>query len=113
MPIDGLVPAQFDCESDCQPRVVTLRDGTVIDAIGSETARGVLAALQDTPRPVSKIADELDASIQVISYHIDRLEAAELVRTVGTTYSEKGKEMEIYAPATNEIVIELDGCSER
>jgi predicted transcriptional regulator len=84
----------------------------VIEAIRSETARYVLTVLQRSPQPVSKIADELDVSIQVVSYHIDRLESAGLVTTVAATYSKKGKQMDIYAPATSELVIKFDNCTE-
>jgi DNA-binding transcriptional ArsR family regulator len=113
MPVDSLIPAEFDGDNDRSPNVITLRDEAVIKAISSETAQCVLTALQDSPLPVSKIADELDASIQVVSYHIDRLESAGLVTTVATTYSIKGTQMDIYAPATSELVIKFDSCTER
>lgn len=113
MTVDSLIPANFDCDSDCTPDVVTLRDEAVIEAISSETARCVLTVLQESSQPVSKIAAELDVSIQVVSYHIDRLESAGLVTTVATTYSTKGKQMDIYAPATSELVIKFDSCPER
>lgn len=108
MGVDNLVPAQFDCDPDRRTISVTLSDETVIEAIGSATARRILTILRESPRPVSNIAAELDASIQSISYHVDRLEAAGVVTTVATTYSEKGKTMDIYAATTSEIVIELD-----
>ena len=107
MPVDDLIPAEFDCDIDPTRNAITLRDETVIEAIGSETARSVLAVLQESPQPASEIADALDVSIQVVSYHLDRLESAGLVTTIATVHSEKGKQMNVYAPATNELVIEF------
>lgn len=113
MPVDSLIPAKFDCDTDCHSDTVSLQNEEVIGAISSETARCVLTVLQESAQPVSKIADELDTSIQAVSYHIDRLESAGLVTIVATTYSKKGKQMDIYAPATNELIIKFDNSTER
>lgn len=91
----------------CAPRVCRLDSETandVIDAIASDTARAVLAALHEDPRPVSELADELDMSIPSIGYHLEKLEEAGLIREVDTWYSEKGNEMAVYGPTDDPLV---------
>lgn len=71
----------------------------VFEALGSDTARAILAALRDDPGTASDIADRVDTSLQNVQYHLGHLRAADLVADVGTWYSSKGKEMTVYAPA--------------
>jgi len=47
----------------------------------------------------------VDSSLQNVGYHLSRLEDAGLVTVVGTRYSEKGVEMDGYAPTVGAIVI--------
>jgi DNA-binding transcriptional ArsR family regulator len=99
----------FTVEDDepCRPRVCRLDSESatdVIDAIASDTARAVLAALHDQPRPVSRLAEEMEMSIPSVNYHIENLEAAGLVTRVDTWYSEKGNEMAVYGPTDDPLV---------
>lgn len=109
MCVHELVPSELDLTSTESLKNVSIDDGDVLEALGSATARRVLYALRETPAVKSEIATRADISIQVASYHLDRLESAGLVGIVGTTYSEKGREMDVYAMATDSIVVEL--CS--
>lgn len=84
----------------------------VFEALSSETARRVLTAIYDDPAPPSKLADRLDMSLQNVSYHLDNLEDAGVVRVADTRYSEKGKEMSVYAPADDPVVVFV-GTEER
>lgn len=77
----------------------------VLDALSSETARTILGQLHDEPRTPSELADQTDTSLQNVSYHLENLEAAELIQVAGTQYSEKGREMAVYAPADDPLVI--------
>jgi len=68
----------------------------VLDAVGSDTARGILVSVSQQPLTASEIADRVDTSVQNASYHLDRLTDAGLVEVCDTVYSEKGCEMKLY-----------------
>jgi len=93
---------------DADPKVVGLDSedaDDLIDALSSETARSVLSTLQDDPGTPSDVADRVDTSLQNVQYHLQNLEDAGAVEVVDTTYSEKGREMDIYAPANEPVVV--------
>ena len=104
-----LLPSRPDLsDDDTDPRVVGLDSDEVDDllaAIASETARNALAALHDDPGAPSEVADRVDTSIQNAQYHLDRLETAGLIEAAGTAYSEKGREMTVYAPSDQALVV--------
>ena len=77
----------------------------LLDALSSDTARAVLNAIYDDPGTPSEIADRLDMSIQKVSYHLEKLEAEELISVAGTRYSEKGQEMKVYEPPEDPLVL--------
>ena len=77
----------------------------VFEALASDTARRILIAIYDEPAPPSELADRLDLSLQNVSYHLDNLEDAGVVQVTDTWYSEKGKEMDVYAPADDPVVV--------
>lgn len=79
--------------------------GKVFNALSSDTARNLLELLYDEPRTASEIADELDMSLQNVGYHLEKLCDAELIEIAETEYSRTGKEMKIYAPTTNAVVL--------
>lgn len=79
----------------------------VFDALGSETARSVLASISDEPATASDIADCVDTSLQNVQYHLSNLEEANLVSEVGTWYSSRGTEMTVYAPAMDRLEFRL------
>jgi len=83
----------------------------VFDALGSQTARAILASVYDDPRPASELADATDTSIQNARYHLQKLQDAGLVDVADTWYSERGTEMKVYAP-TNEAVVVMAGDEE-
>jgi DNA-binding transcriptional ArsR family regulator len=68
-----------------------------LDALGSETARALVAALADRPAPASDLADAVDTSLQNVQYHLEALREAGLVVDAGTWYSSRGREMTVYA----------------
>ena len=47
----------------------------------------------------------VDTSLQNVQYHLDRLESAGAIEVVDTVYSEKGREMDVYAPADQPLVV--------
>lgn len=93
-----LTPA-VDTEDD-QARSVDLfseEGGRMLDALGSDTARTILAALAEEPATTSDIAETVDSTLQNVHYHVERLVDAGLVRVVDTHYSSRGAEMDVYA----------------
>ncbi|SEH67157.1 Helix-turn-helix domain-containing protein [Halopenitus malekzadehii] len=105
MKVNDLITAEFTAGDECSPGVVTLDDSDVIKSLSSATAQRIVATLTGSPRTASAIADEVDTSIQTVSYHLDRLERAELIAPIGTTYSEKGRKMDIYSLTTRKLVL--------
>lgn len=98
-------------DRDAEPRFVELgseEEDVVFDALSSETARHIYRALHEEPRPPSALAAATDRSVQTVSYHLTKLDSAGLVESVGTHYSEKGREMTVWAPAQAAVVIAED-----
>jgi DNA-binding transcriptional ArsR family regulator len=77
----------------------------VFDALSSGTARSILAAVYDEPAPASELAEAADTSLQNARYHIEKLVDAELIDAADTWYSEQGREMTVYAPADESVVV--------
>jgi DNA-binding transcriptional ArsR family regulator len=77
----------------------------VLDVLSSDTAREVLSCLHEDPAAASEVADRLDTSLQTAHYHLDNMAEAGVVESVETVYSEKGREMKVYAPAHGPIVV--------
>ena len=104
----GLLPSEPDVSSDAGTRVVSVDSDDADDllsALSSGTARRILARLHEDPAPPSRVADQVDTSLQNVQYHLERLEDARAVEVAGTAYSEKGREMNLYAPADQPLVI--------
>ena len=106
----SLLPSTDDVSAKQEGEIQVLgvdEEGTadVFEALASDTARRVLTAIWDEPAPPSVLANRLDMSVQNISYHLDNLEDAGVVQVTDTRYSEKGKEMEVYAPADDPVVV--------
>ncbi len=95
-------------DGDGQPQVVDLdsEDADVLlDALSSETARSVLSALYDEPLAPPAVAERVDTSLQNVHYHLDNLEEAGAIEVIDTDYSEKGREMNVYAPTEGPMVV--------
>jgi DNA-binding transcriptional ArsR family regulator len=105
-----LLPSTSDATpaEDSEPRVVGVDSDAaddVLAALSSETARELLAALHDDPATPSELADTVDTSLQNTQYHLGNLEDADVVEVADTIYSEKGREMKVYAPADQPLVL--------
>ncbi|OYR40924.1 transcriptional regulator [Halorubrum sp. Ib24] len=81
--------------------------------LSCDTAQRILAALADGPGTASDVAADVDASLQNVTYHLNRLCDADLIAPVNTWYSEKGKEMTVYAPTVERIVVRIDAPADR
>lgn len=98
-PVDHVPSEQTDVVID------TDEPTDVLQVLSSETAQKILSTLRDEPGTASDIAGDIDGSLQNVVYHLDRLCGADLVTPAETWYSEKGKEMTVYALATERVVI--------
>lgn len=108
--MSGLLPSTPDIipDRDPDPRVIGLDSDDadeLLAALSSETARSVLAALHDEPSTPSALATEVETSLQNVQYHLGKLEHADLIEEVDTWYSEKGREMSVYAPKDGPLVV--------
>lgn len=113
----SLLPSADDTTPEQEGEIQVLgidEDETVnvFEALSSDTARRILTAIYDDPAPPSELADRLDISLQNVSYHLDNLEDAGVVQVADTRYSQKGKEMNVYAPADDPVVVFV-GTEER
>ena len=105
-----LLPSSPDVSAveETEPRVIGVDSDDadeMLSALSSSTARKLLTELHDEPDSPSSLADRLDTSLQNVQYHLGKLEAASLVEVVDTVYSEKGREMKVYAPSNRPLVV--------
>jgi DNA-binding transcriptional ArsR family regulator len=105
-----LLPSTPDLSAadEADPRVIGLDSEDADDALAalsSGTARRILRELHDEPDSPASIADRVDTSLQNVQYHLSNLTDAGLVEVVDTVYSEKGREMKVYAPADRPLVV--------
>jgi DNA-binding transcriptional ArsR family regulator len=110
--MSGLISRLGDAEeapaAEVRPHVVRVggEDATeVFDALGSDTARCLLESLHEEPATPSELSNRLDTSVQNVHYHLGNLQSAGLVESLDTRYSEKGKEMTVYGPTRDPIVL--------
>ncbi|AFK19320.1 ArsR family transcriptional regulator [Haloferax mediterranei ATCC 33500] len=106
----GLLPSAPDTSAadEPSPRVIGLDDdeaSELLSALSSETARRALALLHEEPTNAAELAERVDTSLQNVQYHLGKLDDAGLIEVVDTVYSEKGREMKVYAPADRPLVV--------
>lgn len=77
----------------------------VFDALGSETTRTVLSACYEAPRTPAELAEVTDTSLQNVSYHVEKLEGADLLEPVETRYALNGQETTAYGPTREATVL--------
>ncbi|GAB7012537.1 ArsR/SmtB family transcription factor [Halolamina salina] len=120
--MSGLLPSESDAvaadEADDEggTRLLWLDDEEVdplIGSLSSETARSLLTALHDEPRTASELAEAVDTSLQNARHHLDNLQEADLVEVAETRYSVKGREMKVYAPVDDSLVVCVGNEAER
>ncbi len=93
---------------DGAPRVVGIDSDEaddVLAALSANTARQLLTALHEDPGTPSELANRVDTSLQNAQYHLSKLEDANVVRVIDTAYSEKGREMNVYGPTDQPLVV--------
>lgn len=106
----SLLPSRSEASppDDAGPRVIGVESDDaddVLSALSSTTARELLAAVHDDPAPPAELAERVETSLQNAQYHLEKLEDAGAIEVVDTAYSEKGREMDVYAPSDQPLVI--------
>ena len=79
--------------------------GDLLSSIACDTARNLLTALHEEPSTASELAGRVDTSLQNARHHLENLKEAGLVRVADTRYSSKGREMNVYAPSEDPMVV--------
>ncbi|WP_119817954.1 ArsR/SmtB family transcription factor [Halalkaliarchaeum desulfuricum] len=101
-------PPESDTLPAGSPAVITLEEaGELFETLSSEKRRTILNQLSEEPTNAADLAEQLETSVQNVLYHIRKLRTAGLIQVVGTHYSPKGREMDLYAPAQSGIVIDV------
>lgn len=77
----------------------------ITQVISNDTARKIIELLADAPLSATDIADRLHAPLTTIAYNLENLEGVGLVKVERIKYSEKGREVKIYAPVRKLIVV--------
>ena len=101
-----LPPGQSPPTHDPVPVRLSYRQAApLFDALSSETARAVLTTLAAEPKPTSAVAATVETSTRNAAHHVTALHEAGLLSVVDTWYSEKGREMDVYATRYDPIVL--------
>jgi len=96
---------EHDPEQQRRVSVSGAAHAPVWELLASTTAREILATIGDEPKPASEIATAVGTSLQNACYHLDRMVDGGLIVPIETWYSEKGREMTVYALRSRELVI--------
>ncbi|ODR82010.1 ArsR family transcriptional regulator [Haladaptatus sp. W1] len=104
------LPSTVDsvADEDRDPRVVGVDSedaDALVAALSSQTGRDILAALYEEPATPATIAERVETSLQNVQYHLGKLEDGNLVEVADTAYSSKGREMKVYAPTAEPLVL--------
>jgi len=78
---------------------------TIGEELANETGRAILTKLFEGTTNISKIATELNVSIALVSWHIQRLEKAKMVRVSNVEFSSKNKKVYHYIPSKFAFII--------
>jgi len=108
--MSGLLPSGTDATSEQEGELRALwldseNTGDLLSSLSSDTARDVLTALHEDPATASEVADRVDTSLQNARHHLGNLEEAGLIQVADVRYSEKGREMDVYAPCEEPMVV--------
>ncbi|WP_254840162.1 ArsR/SmtB family transcription factor [Natronomonas marina] len=102
----SIFPVRDEVDREVPSRTLSLAEaGDVVEALTSEVARKLVDRVHEEPGTASDLAAAVDTSLQNAQYHLNSLQGAGVVEVVDTWYSERGKEMNVYAPTTAPLLI--------
>ena len=110
--MSSLLPTETDTSADRSDEAELLcidNDQTteILDSLSSDTSRTVFRHVNEEPQTATDLAQELDTSVQGVTYHLDNLCDAGLIDVLDTCYSEKGREMDVYGPSEQPYLVFL------
>jgi len=85
----------------------------VTQVISNDTARDVLEALAARSRSASELAADLKVPLTTVQYNLERLIEVGLIKVENIRYSEKGKQVKVYAPVRRLIVVVPERTSQK
>ncbi|MCZ7385185.1 MAG: winged helix-turn-helix domain-containing protein [Candidatus Methanoperedens sp.] len=98
-----------DNEKDGDEKLLILPLGEeskkITQVISNDTARQIIELLADAPLSASDIAERLQAPLTTVTYNLENLESVGLIKVEKIKYSEKGREVKIFAPVRKLIVV--------
>lgn len=83
------------------------RTAAVCSSLSSETVMAAFRTVTERALTPSELAEGVDVSVQKASYHLSNIEPVGLVEVLNNSYSEKGREMDVYAVAAELTVLVL------
>lgn len=110
------MPRQFPNSTDQgvdrtdDPSVVYLDDKRtqeLVSVLATDSAFEIFHRLTRAPEAPSELASEMDVTVQNVLHHLEKLERVGLVEVVDTCYSDKGREMDVYAAVPDPTVVVL------
>lgn len=107
--IDGLLPAfgevNYSFDGQTLELDLTTEEGErTFDVLSSNTTREVMFSLYESPKTPTELAGEFETSLQNVHYHLGKLKTVALIEVADTGYSEKGNEIEVFAPSQEGVV---------
>lgn len=79
----------------------------ILDTIGDQHARTILAAISDEPQSAKELANELDLSLPTVYRRLEVLQAHDLVKD-RTLVAEDGNHYDVFECNFNSTVISLE-----
>lgn len=73
--------------------------------LSNEKALSILKLIEERPRSISEISQELGIPISTVSYHIDRMLKVGLVEVAGKKYGKRLQEVKLYRASSRPILI--------
>ncbi|AJC70861.1 ArsR family transcriptional regulator [Thermococcus guaymasensis DSM 11113] len=73
--------------------------------ITNEKALAILHAVEEEPKSLTQIAEELGFPLSTVSYHIDRMLRVGLIEVAGKKYGKKLQEVKLYKASNKPILI--------
>ena len=81
--------------------------------ISNDTARDILETLASESLSASKLASNMDIPLTTVQYNLEKLIEVGLIKVENIKYSEKGKQVKLYAPVRRLIVVVPERTSQK
>lgn len=110
--MSGLLPTAPDAtiERSEEPQLLCLDDDRTMEimtSLSSERSQTIFRRINEEPMSATDLAEELDTSVQAVTYHLDSLQETGLIDVLDTCYSVKGREMDVYGPRKEPYLVFL------